>query len=117
VKLEAAQVLELERLLPYLYLARGMQWGTVFLSDEETLHKPEGWDFTEGSGQRRPTLRRSGQKRVCTSHIRGVSPTEAWRTEERKILFTLGSALPHPTPGTLLSMEPLCEPLYFWEFL
>jgi hypothetical protein len=25
VKLEAAQVLELERLLPYLYLARGMQ--------------------------------------------------------------------------------------------
>lgn len=43
-------------------------------------------------------MRGSSQKRIYTSHIRGVSPTEAWRTEGRKaLLFTLVDA-PRPTP-------------------
>lgn len=98
VETETLQATETDRFLPYFYSAGGRQWGTVFLPDKETLHKPEDWSFTEGSVQRRPTLRESNQKRVYTSHIRGVSPTEAWRTEEKKaLLFTHGDALP-PTP-------------------
>lgn len=43
-------------------------------------------------------MRGSSQKRIYTSHIRGVSPTEAWGTEGRKaLLFTLVDA-PRPTP-------------------
>lgn len=47
---------------------------------------------------RETILRGSSQKRIYTSHIRGVSPTEAWRTEGRKaLLFTLIDA-PRPSP-------------------
>lgn len=65
----------------------------------------EGWSFTEGSKQRKPTLRGSSQKRVYTSHIRGVSPTEAWKTDKRKSsLFLHGDALPQH-PETILSRK------------
>lgn len=45
----------------------------------------------------------SSQERVYTSHIRGVSPTEAWRREE-SITVTHADVL-SPTPRTTLSKD------------
>lgn len=79
-----------------------------------------GLEF-QWSVQRRPTLRGSSQKRVYTSHIRGVSPTEAWRTEEKKaLLFTHSDALvwtPRNCPQQgHRHLGSLCQPLHFREF-
>lgn len=61
-------------------------------------------------------------KRVCTSHIRGVSPTEAWMTEKRKHYCLLWARPTCPSltpdtqkPGTPWSTEDgyvgsLCQP-------
>lgn len=119
VETEIFQVPEPEMFLPYFYPTRGRQWGRVLLPDEETLHKPEGWSFTEGSVQR-STRRESSQNRVYTSHIRGVSPTEAWRTEEMKaLLFTHSETLPqHPETKVVADghMGSLHQPLHFRQF-
>lgn len=49
VEIETFQTPEPNRFLPYFHPTGGRQWGTVFISEKETLHKPEGWNFTEGS--------------------------------------------------------------------
>lgn len=48
VEIKTFQVPEPDRFLPHFYPTGGRWWGIVFIPDEETLHKPEGWVSLKG---------------------------------------------------------------------
>lgn len=113
--------------LPDLDLTGRRQWGVVFFPDEESLHKPEKWEVTEGSGHRKSTQRgRTDPEQNLYLTYPWHQPHGGLENKRAKLLlFIQNNGLSYSNPRSQSprfstvdgQVGSLCSPLHIGQFL